>query len=175
MTFDPDKIYAHLRGQLPQYEEVQCEDNVYVQVRKEPEEEAPSLPTERPVKGGRPKPVPPKSPGRGKGNIAKATVSRTKSFRQALDDDDWEDIAVIAFNKLIDPKTRNGDWVKIATFLARYNLVSADAQLVCDTEAGKLDDATIDSLRKIIKKDGLPEAFNGYRPYVPVAVKEEDE
>lgn len=116
---------------------------------------------ERPVKRNMPTPT-----GRPKGSLAKATVSRTVAFRSALSDEDWEDIAVVTYNRMMDPNTKNGDFVKLALFMARYNLVSADCQMVLDSEGDKLDPAMIDNLRSLIKSEGLPKAF-GKSSYVP--------
>lgn len=118
---------------------------------------------ERPAKVGK---YIPKSPGRGKGSLAKATVNRTVAFRSALDDEDWEDIAITTFNRMMDPKCKNGDFVKLAMFLARYNLVSADAQLVVDSENGSLSDDQIDVLRSYLKGDGLPAPL-GKHSFIP--------
>lgn len=104
--------------------------------------------------------------GRPKGSMAKATVNRTVSFRSALTDEDWEDIAVVTYNRMMDPHTKNGDFVKLALFMARYNLVSADCQMVLDTEGDKLDPAMIDGLRALIKNEGMPKTF-GKTSYVP--------
>lgn len=128
--------------------------------KPEPDPEA----YERPVK--RSKYIPSNPAGRGKGNIAKATVNRTVAFRSALDDEDWQDIAVTTFNRMMDPDCRNGDFVKLATFLARYNLVSADAQLVIDSENGSLTSDQIDLLRSYLKNDGMPSPM-GKNSFVP--------
>lgn len=136
-----NKLYSHLTG----LNVGNVRDEVY------PED---SLP-QRPVKVN----AMPVSPGRGKGNLAKATINRTAAFRGALGDNDWEDIAVVTFNRLMDPATKNGDFVKLAMFLARYNLLSADAQMVCDTESGALNPEAIDRLRNLIKDDGIPHFF----------------
>lgn len=137
--FDPMALYAKLGMKGEMQDEVYPEDTAH----------------QRPVKVG----AMPKSPGRGKGNMAKATVNRTGAFRAALDDNDWTDIAIVTYNRLMDPATKNADFVKLAMFLARYNLLSADAQMVCDTESGALDSGAIDSLRKLIKEEGLPQYF----------------
>lgn len=106
------------------------------------------------------------SRGRPKGSMAKATVNRTVAFRSALSDEDWEDVAVVTYNRMMDPNTKNGDFVKLGVFLARYNLVSADCQMVLDADNDNLDPAMIDSLRALIKNEGMPKTF-GKSSYVP--------
>lgn len=97
----------------------------------------------------------PTSPGRGKGTLAKATIERTGAFRGALCDADWADIAVATFDRMMRPTCKDADFVKLATFLARYNLLSADAQMVIEAEGDKLDSVAIDALKGLIKDSGM--------------------
>lgn len=98
----------------------------------------------------------PVSPGRGKGNLNKATTSRTVSFRNAVSNEEWGALARKIYDRMMDENIKNADLAKLFTVAARFNLLSADAEMIVEESKGQPDNASLDKLKEMIKKDGLP-------------------
>lgn len=98
----------------------------------------------------------PVSPGRGKGNINKATTSRTLSFRSAVSNEEWAALHRKIYDRMMDDNIKNADLAKLFTVASRFNLLSADAEMIIEESKGQPDNATLDQLKELIKRDGLP-------------------
>ena len=92
------------------------------------------------------------SPGRPKGSRNKSIINKTEAFRSAITEQDWKDLAIDILDRLRDPATSNGDFVKLIGVLTKSTILTADTELVVEAEEKRLNATQIAEMREFIDR-----------------------
>lgn len=90
--------------------------------------------------------------GRKKGSRNKSIINKTEAFRSAITEQDWKDLAIDILERLRDPSTTNGDFVKLISVLTKSTILTADTEMVVEAESKLLSKTQIAEMREFMDK-----------------------